>query len=76
MTKSGTSQRLTTRPYKFIILILITIAPTVQVTKMFGPGTWEIKLWKIFISVSDFVIVFECKVQFVSRRPLNSHLMV
>jgi len=43
---------------------------------MFGPGTWEIKLWKIFISASEFVIVFECKVQFVSRRPVNSHLMV
>jgi len=42
---------------------------------MFGPATWEIKLRKTFISASEFVIVFLCKVQFVSHRPVNSHLM-
>jgi len=76
MTKSGTSRRLTIRPYKFIILILITFALAVQETKMFDPGTWEIKLWKIFFSASEFAIVFECNVQFVLRLPVNSHLMV
>jgi len=43
---------------------------------MFGPGTGKLNSGKIFISAVEFVIVFECKVQFVLRLPLKSHLMV
>jgi hypothetical protein len=43
---------------------------------MFGPSTWEIKLWKIFISAPEFVILIECKAQFISLVPVDCHLMV
>jgi hypothetical protein len=76
MTKSRLTRRLAIRYYKFIILILITFVPKIQVTIIFGFCTLGIKLWKIFISDFEFIVLVECKVQFVSHCPVDCHLTV